>query len=344
MKKRMKEWEPTRRGICRLIAGGLAAPLVGTVGAIGANAQDSKTPERLPELTLWGPPAGPSITLAYAISSGLIDGIADKLTFKAWRNPDEMRAGLTSGAMQVVIVPTQVAANLYNRGLGVRLVNVMTDGLLYIIARDASLTTIPALRGKKVAVPFRNDTPEFIFRRLLMAKAMKAGVDLTVETTGTPIEAMQLLLAGRIDAAVVPEPAASAAIARGLLTVNSVRRVMDVQKLWREITKSDNSLPQAGLAATSAFADKHPSVITRLQAGLVKATAAVNESPTSTVFSASSSLDLPWPILRLSIPWSNFVCHTARDARPSLEAMFSVIAEADPSLLGGKLPAAEFYM
>ncbi|WP_072394214.1 ABC transporter substrate-binding protein [Hyphomicrobium sp. CS1BSMeth3] len=340
MKTRKKR--PNRRQVCSLLASGVAMPFVGLGTAFSAGAKDGEA--ILPALTLWGPPAGPSITLAHAISAGYLQGIAEKLAFKAWRNPDEMRAGLTSGTMQVVIVPTQVAANLFNRGLGVRLVNVMTDGLLYVIARDASLTTIAALRGKKVAVPFRNDTPEFIFRRLLMANTMKAGADLTVETTGTPIEAMQLLLAGRIDAAVVPEPAASAAIARGTLTLNFVTRVMDVQKLWREITKSDHSLPQAGLAVTSAFADKHPDIVRRLQAGLVKATASVLESPTSAAYGGSSALDLPWPILRLSIPWSNLVCHAARDARPSLEAMYAVIAEADASLLGGKLPAAEFYM
>ncbi|HWV81908.1 MAG TPA: ABC transporter substrate-binding protein [Hyphomicrobiaceae bacterium] len=334
----------TRRHAFGLCAGALALPFVGPLGAIHTSANAGPSPERLPDLTLWGPPAGPSITLAHAISAGLLEDVAGKVTFKAWRNPDEMRAGLTSGTMQVVIVPTQVAANLFNRGLGVRLVNVMTDGLLYIIARDASLTTIAALRAKKVAVPFRNDTPEFIFRRLLQANAMKAGADLTVETTGTPIEAMQLLLADRIDAAVVPEPAASAAIARGLLALKSVSRVMDVQKLWREVTKSDHSLPQAGLAVTSAFADKHASIVSRLQAALVKATDEVITSPTSAAYSASSSLDLPWPVLRLSIPWSNLVCRSAKEARPSLEAMFSVIAEADASLLGGKLPAAEFYM
>ena len=293
---------------------------------------------------MWGPPAGPSITIAHAISSGSLQDVADKVTFKAWRNPDEMRAGLTSGTMQVVVVPTQVAANLFNRGLGVRLVNVMTDGLLYVISRDSGLTSIEALRGKKVAVPFRNDTPEFIFRRLLLANAMTAGSDLTVETTGTPIEAMQLLLAGRIDAAVLPEPAASAAIARGTLTLKSVTRVMDVQALWRGLTKSDLSLPQAGLAVTTAFADRHPDIVGRLQSGLVKATQEVIASPTTAAYGASSALDLPWPILRLSIPWSNLVCRSARDSRPALEAMFTGIAEADASLLGGKLPAAEFYM
>ncbi|MGD9805275.1 MAG: ABC transporter substrate-binding protein [Hyphomicrobiaceae bacterium] len=334
----------TRRHACRLIGVAALAPAAGLIWPGGREAGAQTESQRLPELTLWGPPAGPSITLVHAISAGHLADVAEKVTFKAWRNPDEMRAGLTSGSMQAVVVPTQVAANLFNRGLGVRLVNVMTDGLLYVIARDSSLTSISSLRGKKVAVPFRNDTPEFIFRRLLLANGMKAGPDLTVETTGTPIEAMQLLLAGRIDAAVVPEPAVSAAIARGTLTLKSVSRVMDVQKLWREITKTDFPLPQAGLAVTTALSDKHPDLISRLQAGLVKATAEVIESPTTTTFDVASSLDLPWPILRLSIPWSNLVCRPAKEARPALEAMFSAIAEADASLLGGKLPAAEFYM
>jgi NitT/TauT family transport system substrate-binding protein len=73
----------------------------------------------------------------------------------------------------------------------------MTDGLLYIVAGDPALSSIESLRGRRIAVPFRNDTPEFVFRRILKAKGMAAGRDLAVETTGTPIEAIQILLAGR---------------------------------------------------------------------------------------------------------------------------------------------------
>lgn len=299
----------------------------------------------LPRLTLWGPPAGPSITLAHAAAEGLLRQVADKVEFKAWRNPDEMRAGLTSGTMQAVVMPTQVAANLYNRGLGVRLVNVMTDGLLYIVAEDPALTSIEALRGRKIAVPFRNDTPEFVFRRILKAKGMTAGTDLAVETTGTPIEAIQLLLAGRLDAALVPEPAATAAIVRGKLAGKTIVRTIDVQKLWAEMTgKLPASLPQAGLAVTSAFHAEHGELVARLHDGLAKATAAVVAAPAAAANSAAAALELPWPIIEQSIPWSNLVCRRAAEARPALEAMFATIAEADASLLGGKLPAAEFFM
>ena len=65
---------------------------------------------KLPALTLYGPPAGPSIALAHAVASGALSAVAEQADFKVWRNPDEMRAGLTSGTMQALVLPVQVAA------------------------------------------------------------------------------------------------------------------------------------------------------------------------------------------------------------------------------------------
>ena len=45
-------------------------------------------------LALYGPPAGPTITLAYAVALGALGGIAQDVTLTVWRNPDELRAGL----------------------------------------------------------------------------------------------------------------------------------------------------------------------------------------------------------------------------------------------------------
>ena len=335
----------SRRDTLRFCRSAAVASAFAGFGPLARAGEARAAVRPLPQLTLWGPPAGPSIILAHAVAARMLRDVADKVEFKAWRNPDEMRAGLTSGTMQVVVVPTQVAGNLFNRGLGVRLVNVMTDGLLYVVANDPALTTIESLRGRKVAVPFRNDTPEFVFRRILQVKRMTAGSDLTVETTGTPIEAIQLLLAGRLDAALVPEPAATAAIVRGKVAGKSIARVMDVQKLWSEITGQGHAtLPQAGLAVTTAFRDQHPELVARVHLRLAEATAAVVAAPAVAANHAAAALELPWPIIEKSIPWSNLVCKRAMEARPALEAMFAVIAEADASLLGGKLPAPEFYM
>lgn len=169
-------------------------------------------------LTFWGPPAAPSIVLAQAVASGAMKDVAPAAAFRTWRTPDEMRAGLSSGAMQAVIVPSNVAANLYNRGLGVHLLNIMTRGLLYVVA-GPGISRVGDLAGRKIAVPFRNDTPDFILRRLLAKAGLKPGKDLQCDYAGTPPEAMQMLLAGRVDAALLAEPAATAAILRAKISL-----------------------------------------------------------------------------------------------------------------------------
>ncbi|WP_166443704.1 ABC transporter substrate-binding protein [Rhabdaerophilum calidifontis] len=298
----------------------------------------------LAELVLHGPPAGASITLAHAAATGALAGIADKVSFKPWRNPDEMRAGLTSGTMQLVVMPTLSAANLFNRGLGVRLVNVMTNGLLYIVAADPAIRSFAALKGKRVALPFRNDTPEFVFNRLMREHGFVAGRDLTLETTGTPIEAVQLLLAGRIDAALAPEPAGTAAMLRGAVAGKTIERVIDIQAEWRRLAGPAATLPQAGLAASRGFLERHADLLPAIQAALTKANAEVLAAPARAAGNAASALDLPWPVIEKSIPVSNLVTIPAREARPQLEAMFALNAEADPALIGGKMPPAEFYL
>jgi NitT/TauT family transport system substrate-binding protein len=299
---------------------------------------------KLPSLTLYGPPAGPSIALAHAVASGALSAIAEKADFKVWRNPDEMRAGLTSGAMQALVLPVQVAANLYNRGLPVRLLNTMTDGLLYIVSADPTLSSVPALKGRSLAVPFRNDMPDLVMGRLLAHAGLTPGVDIAIESAGSPIEAIQLLLAGRVDAVLSAEPAVSAAILRGAAAGKAVRRVIDVQKAWAQATGGSAVLPQAGMALTVPFMEANPGIADALQDIVAKATESVNADPARAAAEAAPALDMPAAILVASLPTSRLVARRARDARADIEPMLAALAEGDPAIIGGKLPDDGFYL
>ena len=139
---------PSRRTVMKTAmvgAGALALPSVARASA------------PISQLNLFGPPAGPSVTLAHAVATGKFENLAETVSMTAWRNPDELRAGLTSGTIGLSVVPVQAAANLYNRGFGIRLANIMTNGLLYIASGDSSITAIPDLAGRSVAVPFRGE-------------------------------------------------------------------------------------------------------------------------------------------------------------------------------------------
>lgn len=331
----------SRRQILKLGAATLAAPSPFVAGAVQGAAA---SPAPLRELTLWGPPAGPSIIATTAIARGMLRPVADKITFKVWRSPDELRAGLTSQAMQVAIVPTQVAANLYSRGLGLRLLNVLTKGLIYVVSKDPSLTTLESLKGRRVLVPFPNDTPDLLFRSLLAEAKLDAKSDVMLETTGTPVQALQLFLADRADAAVLPEPGATAAILRAKAAGQTVTRVMNFQDIWHKVTGLSPVLPQAGLAIADGFRKTHAGLLDPLNAGFVEATDTVVADPAKAASIAASALVMPWPVLEKSVAHSNFACIRARDARFDLETMFSVLERMDAAVVGGRIPDGAFYL
>jgi NitT/TauT family transport system substrate-binding protein len=294
-------------------------------------------------LTLWGPPAAPSIVLAQAIANGALKEVDAAAAFKTWRTPDEMRAGLSSGAMQAVIVPSNVAANLYNRGLGIQLLNIMTRGLLYIVGSD-KYARIEDLKGKKIAVPFRNDMPDLLLRRLLAKAGMKAGQDIQFDYAGTPPEAVQMLLAGRVEAALLAEPAVTAAILRGKVSMSGFTRAIDFQKEWARVVGGNGFIPQAGLVVARPFAERLGSAgLAGFQKALETAADYVVEHPYRASVVSATELGLLSPIVAEAIPYSNLAVLPASSIRPELEAFFSMLAEDDPRLIGGKLPGDSFY-
>lgn len=258
-------------------------------------------------LTLWGPPAAPSIILGASIADGLLKPFAPGASFKAWKTPDEMRAGLSSGNMTAVVVPSNVAANLYNRGLGVRLANVMTRGLLYVVAPSGTVTDIASLKGMRVAVPFRNDMPDLIFRRLLAAAGLHPS-DIAIEYSGTPPEAVQLLISGRVNAALLTEPASTGSIMRAKWTAwKNLEHAIDCQKVWTRATGSA-TIPQAGLAVTDKLtAQIGADGIVALQQALETAVTAVIKDPSAAAGLAAPEFGLPATVIERSIEYSNLV-------------------------------------
>ncbi|MFP7674839.1 ABC transporter substrate-binding protein [Marivita sp. S0852] len=325
---------PNRRDILALSGAiGLSSLWPGTLGAT-----------TLDHLALFGPPAGPSITLAHAAATNRFAAISDQVSFTVWRSPDQLRAGLTSGEIQLSVVPVQAAANLYNRGFPIRLANIMTDGLLYVMSDDPNIRAIPDLAGRHVAVPFRGDTPELIFAGMLAHHGVSPDTDLKLTYAGTPIEAMQMLLAGRVDAALTAEPSTTMGMIRAEQDGRSFYRSIDIQAAWGQMTGGAGVLPQAGLAVTSGFLDAHGSALPDILNVLESATIEVLEHPEDAAGHAAGPLKMPVALLAASVPHCNLVARSGDQARADIERMLSAISGEEYQKIGGALPGDDFYL
>lgn len=311
-------------------------------------ATPSQATEKLARLTLAGPFAAVSWPLIHMAESGALKDVADKVEFVAWKNPDQLRVLAIEGKADFVAMPTNVAANLYNRKVPLKLLNVSTWGVLWLVSRDADLKTLADFQGKEVLMPFRADMPDIVFQLLAERAGLDAKKNFRLRYVASPFDAMQLLIARRADHALLSEPAVSMALRKTKsfplsLVAPDLYRSVDLQEEWGRLLKREARIPQAGIAAM-AKALNNPALVERFQQAYAKSLAWCEARPEECATLVVKHIDLlSQEAVADSIRIDRTAFVTAADARPELEFFYEQLRARQPQLIGGKLPEAAFY-
>jgi NitT/TauT family transport system substrate-binding protein len=306
--------------------------------------------DKIQKLTLSGPFAAVSYPLIHMAESGALKDVAETVEFVPWKDPDQLRVLAIDGKGKVdfIAMPSNVAANLYNRGVKLQLVNISTWGVLWLVSRDKSLNKLEDFKDKEVLMPFRADMPDIVFQTL----ADKAGLDpkknFKLRYVGTPLDAMQLLISRQADHALLSEPAVSMALRKTKSFPVSViapdlYRSVDLQQEWGRLLKREARIPQAGIAAMGqALAD--PALVERFQQAYAASLKWCEAKPVECGAMVAKRVDmLTAEGVADSVRADNTAFVTAQDAKSELEFFFGQLHARQPALVGGKLPDAGFY-
>lgn len=296
----------------------------------------------LSSLEMKGPPGHLTILLKYASEDERLKKLVTNVNVGMWQNPDQLRAEVASGQLHVAGTPTYVAANLYRKGVPIQLLNVSIWGVLYLFANGDEVASWDDLKGRKILIPFRGDMPDLVFQYLARSNGI-AMDDLDIQYTAAPTEAMQLLVAGRGNVALLPEPAATGADLRAQQMQLPLKRVMDLQQEWATATGGPARIPQAGTLIASSLAEDYPGTVEALQAALIDGAKAMVADPAAAAASGSELIGMEAPVVERAMATTNLDVVTAADAREELEFFFSRLKELSPDIIGGDLPDEGFY-
>lgn len=304
--------------------------------------------EKLPRLILAGPSSSVSNPLIHMVESGALDDLAEKVEFVSWRDPDQLRLMALNGQADVLAMPVNVAANLYNRGASLRLLNVSTWGLLWLVSRAPDLTTLGDLRGQEVTLPFRGDMPDILFGLLAEREGLDLRKDLHLRYVATPIDAMQLLLMRRTEHALLAEPAISMALRKAdsgplSLVAPQLHRSIDLQQEWGRLLQREARIPQAGIALMASIKDD-PAVAARIEAAYAASLQWCSEHADACGQMVARHLSmLSAEAISDSLAVAQMQAVPAAEAQAEVEFFFEQLLQKNPALIGGKLPPADFY-
>lgn len=320
-----------------------AAPVRAALSATGSQA----TPERQ-KLVLAGPAASVSNPLIHMVESGALADLAGQVEFVLWNNPDQLRVLAMGGDADFIAVPTNVAANMYNRGVALRLVNVSVWGALWVVSRDQTRKSLADFRGEEIAIPFRADMPDILFSFLAEQQGMDVRKDCRLRYTSTPMDAVQLLVMHQVDHALLAEPAVSMVLRKTRsfplsLAAPALYRSVNLQDEWGRVLNRDPLIPQAGMAAVGPAR-----LDTTLVARFEQAYAASSVWCAKHADECGEMVARHVPMLTPeavsdSIAATPAHYATAAQARPELEYFYRLLLDRQPAVVGDKMPNADFY-
>ena len=341
--------EMSRRGFASaLAAGALSLALAGCGGgaagagsAAGSAATDgagaAAEPVEVHVASLKGPTSIGLVQFMDRAADGETDNEFD---FAINTAADEIVPKVIQGDIDIALVPANVASVLYNKTEGaVQVIDINTLGVLNVVTGHASVTSFGDLAGRTVYMTGKGTTPEYVMNYLL-ERGLTGQVAL--EFKSEPTEVLSALLADPSAVGVLPEPFKTAAIAKSEGKLSAPVSLTDV---WDELAGDTGSRLLTGVTVVRrAFAEEHPEAVTEFLSCHAASVKAVNAAPADWAQAVvDAGIVDNATIAEKAIPGCMLVRQTGKDMKAALGGYLQVLADADASAVGGKLPADDFY-
>ena len=261
--------------------------------------------------------------------------------FTVAASADEIAPKLLQDELDIILVPANLAATLYQKtNGGIRVLDVNTLGVLYAVTAATDVNSIADLRGRTVYMTGKGTVPEYTVRALLEASDVPLDeVDLQFRSESAEVAA---LIAQDTEAVgILPQPYATAAT----LQNESLESVIDLTEAWEEATGGARGSLITGVTITKASTiDAQPEVIAEFLRRHAASTEVAQNDP-SDIADEVVTLGIVGnaQIAEQAIPACNVVCYTDDIMQNALSGYLETLFAQDPASIGGALPGSDFY-
>lgn len=235
------------------------ACLIGAGLLIGCTSKPEQKEQEKVSIRIGIMPSIDHLPLAVAESLNINDSLGLKLEFVRFFSPMERDVALQTGQIDATVTDYTSAMIQQASGIGLS-VPFALEGQFHLIVRpELGSLSIEELIGKRFALS-SNTVIDYMTDQVMGTRPIER-----VEVQKLPIR-LEMLAKGEIDAAILPQPFAQLAIAKGM------------KKLELSPEHSQH-LDITGLAVTRAWADQHPEGINAIKVAYDLAIQALNILP-----------------------------------------------------------------
>ena len=261
-------------------------------------------------------------------------------TYTIAASANELTPQLVQGELDVLAVPANVAAILYNQTEGgVELLAAGTLGVLYMVEKGGeTVTDIASLNGKTIYATGKGATPEYALTYLLSQHGLTLGEDVQVEWKSEPTEIVALMAEQDNAVAMLPQPFVTVAQSK----LEGLRMALDLTEEWDKLDNG-SALITGVIVARSDFVEAHPAAVGSFLTAYAASVDWVNANTADAAALIGEYGIVDAAVAEKALPYCNIVCITGAELLEKLPGYLSVLYNADPAAVGGAMPDNSFY-
>ena len=235
---------------------------------------------------------------------------------------------LIKGEADIGFLPPNLAAKVYTDNKGALLcLGICGNGNLFLITKNQDFTELSQLEGKTIACAGQGATPEYVMNYILNKKGIK---DVTLDFSTPNAQIAAMVLSGKFEYALAPEPFASVAKEK-----DSAVKLVSISKEFSAVT-GGSDFPMTLLVVNKKYAENHKKEISKFINQYEKAVKRTVKSPSEAAeLSEKHELGLKAAVAQKAIPNCAFTWIPAKKSKAEIEMLLK--------LFNQPLPDAGFY-
>jgi len=299
--------------------------------------EETVTPVHIRMGALKGPTAFGMIRMIDQMES-----LGENITFsyELAASPQDMVARISSGQVDIAAMPVTLAAKLYNKmgSKGYSLGAIVGDGVIYGLTTSPEDVTWESFRGGTINNIAQGSTPDYLTRYILNGRGLEADKDVAINFTYSHQQLAQMMAAGKVDNAILPEP-----LATMVLMKNPEARIFaDLQKEWGELSGTGRNYPISLAVVSPQITDKL--ILKKVFSAYKDSVEWAVNNPVEAAAAIEKHGIMPASMALKAIPRCNLNFKKPVDVKSDLVLFYEVLASFDSASIGGKLPDENFYL
>ena len=283
------------------------------------------------------PPVAASLPLLWIEETGQLEEVID-LDIKLSTDHQRALALINKNQIDMMVTGVNVGAKAYNKGMGLKLLNVNTWAIDYLLTNNFKADEWSDLKGKTLSLPLKGGPLDFLARYFLDKNDIDPKEDINI--VYRPLaNGSRYFMAGKVDSIILPEP---------MVTVNILKNKnanlsLDIQKEWGKYHDGEERIPFVGLFVSKEFANNYPQKAKMLNGLYMKGIDWVNNNPEEAAKLGAKHFKLPQKIIQKSFDRINLNYYGESKTEELVDMYFDDMIKFNAKLLGGKLPDEKFY-